>query len=84
MEWISVKDRLPEAKHGERFAESDMVLVYGAYTGDYCYGLGVCCYDRENVALTNEVVWAGDLDGMWDFVVTHWMPLPEPPKEGQR
>lgn len=57
MEWISVKDRLPE--------EDTWVLVYsrqGRYTNlkvDYIHG------------------------GKWfhSFYVTHWMPLPEPPKE---
>lgn len=59
-EWISVKDRLPEAE--------ERVLVYSYEDGiNFGYFLGYedgffidCVYPNES---------------------THWMPLPEPPKE---
>lgn len=66
-EWISVKDRLPEMLHA--------ALVYcPKYNNVFCADI------RE--------------DGHWyDFIqgnggqivdeVTHWMPLPEPPKEAR-
>lgn len=87
-QWISVKDRLPEN-------EEDDVLIYcretehyglhkekrkayhaiykGAYDGDrwytnWCHG---CKYIE-------------DVNAEWldeEITVTHWMPLPEPPKE---
>lgn len=86
MEWISVKDKLPEeeqdvliftktveiyGKHKER--KKTYYNVYcGYYDGDewltsYCYG---CEYiERMNEKYKNEKI-----------VVTHWMPLPEPPE----
>lgn len=66
--WISVKEKVPElGLH---------VLTYGIYTKDLI------------------VAWLDDCDeflGMYDWVnehqsldqVTHWMPLPEPPKEDE-
>lgn len=60
MEWISVKERLPE--HNER------VLVY-----------------RPNMAESD----IGPISIQWGWAcrrkcsdTSHWMPLPEPPKEG--
>ncbi len=59
MDWISVKDRLPE--------EEVYILLYDDYckeiiTGELCNG-NFCSYDYIMPR------------------VTHWMPLPEPPKE---
>ena len=74
--WISVNDRLPE-QHEEdpedpqdpdaRYTVSDPVLVYD---GKHITA-GVFC----------EGIW--DLDATYTDpgTVTHWMPLPEPPKE---
>ncbi len=72
-EWISVKERLPEV--------GNMVLIF--YDGqpviamfrksEHCSGWfeGYChmCEDSETYYLDD---------------VTHWMPLPEPPKEVRR
>ena len=70
MEWISVKDRLPE-------------------TGIYV--LASCTMKvRDKIDYRNAVVMAftcdeGFVDTELDEVITegttHWMPLPEPPKE---
>lgn len=69
--WISVEERLPEI--------SDIVLVIA--NGK----------PRENITLHNaflmasywgEEGWIADGFEGWDALqVTHWMPLPEPPKE---
>ncbi len=60
MEWISVKDRLPEI--GE-----PVIIYYGRFVAEAMRNdngvFVVSCSDEE----------AED--------VTHWMPLPEPPKE---
>lgn len=66
-EWISVKDRLPEAD-GDYLVylvannmpknKSIITLYYTNLSKRFVY------YDNDNL-----------------FTVTHWMPLPEPPKE---
>ncbi len=69
-EWISVKDRLPEE--------------YGLYL--ICTNGKVECAYRENLIFftCNNYIWNCDLTGglcvIPDEEVTHWMPLPEPPK----
>ncbi len=61
MEWISVKDRLPE--------EGQKVLTYlGEFDGCRTNYLILCPYP----------IWACLLE---TEEVTHWMLLPEPPKE---
>lgn len=60
MEWISVKDRLPDA--------DDVVLAVAANTGD----MGIAQHCGNGIFL--------DYGDVWEEV-THWMPLPELPKE---
>lgn len=64
-EWISVKDRLPYAEYGE----SDDVLTVDEHgIVDVLYFDGGCwCYPT------------GEVRYKWSKI-THWMPLPEPPK----
>ena len=73
--WISVEERLPDAKTA--------VLVYGQR---YVFnGKQIETFPMEHVAYTR-----GKDEGWfsWDssdgISVTHWMPLPEPPKEEER
>lgn len=66
-EWISVKNRLPDIPKND-FA-SDYVLVHDEKAGDwvaYYDANGGWCEARECIPFKN---------------VTHWMPLPKPPKE---
>ena len=61
MNWISVKDQLPEPK--------TLVLSISL---------------REKVPLLtwfNGVCWTYKHSVIKDGYITHWMPLPEPPKE---
>lgn len=72
--WIPVTERLPLAREVQwddlRYMESDLVLGFG---GD---GIAVVKHTRE--LGTDRWLWI-DIDGnAWP--VTHWMPLPEPPK----
>lgn len=65
MEWISVKDRLPN--------EMDDCLVW--YKSKFTYDhIRTACYLGNNFFSTSGI-------SHLDFTVTHWMPLPEPPKE---
>lgn len=69
-EWISVKDRLPEEIDGE----SKAVLVIVKFV-DF---RGNVWSENYNIAWTE--------NGEWDCIgrmgiVTHWMPLPEPPEK---
>ena len=87
MEWISVKDRLPEGGgdfYGDdnSLEESAYVLTYGCYRNCYGYGIGTYIRDHHNI---HDSGWNGCLvaeEVELDYCdVTHWMPLPEPPKE---
>lgn len=65
MQWINVKDRLPEYQAycgSERFAHV-IVSVNG------CVGQGMFCNGR----------W--EFLGLKNVAVSHWTPLPEPPSE---
>ena len=71
--WISVEERLPEEikRDDAEVSSSDLVIV-------------AVCDDMDNIFVADDIVCAGE----WVnypaplFEVTHWMPLPEPPKEG--
>jgi hypothetical protein len=71
-EWISVKDQMPHVDPGD-FERSDEVLI---------------CTDGGVIAIATlehgqgEAFWSSDnLNGPTDLnEVTHWMPMPEPPK----
>ncbi len=75
-DWISVKDRLPE-RVGLEDDETEYVLVcesFEYYGGGGKY-VSICGYEKYG--------WSE-----WDNFgnvraerITHWMPLPEPPKE---
>ena len=69
-EWISVKDRLPEMEAN--------VLMYFAPDKNMAAGF-MCDVDEDRT------MWCAYTDGGFytdcDFEPTHWMPLPEPPKE---
>ena len=66
-EWISVKDRLPEDSNDE-FA--DAVLVTDGFVQHMAYFVG----GEWRFAESGEIK-----EPMW-YRITHWMPLPEPPK----
>lgn len=83
-DWISVKDRLLE-EHDSMF-----MRFYG--TEKWREGMFRKVSDEVNVTLesvdgSKRVTHCKTHDGKWDIssifreTVTHWMPLPEPPKE---
>ena len=64
--WISVEDRLPP--YGER-----VLVINEAYGAEHRY-------TKYNIGVT---VRSPHLDfTFWGHKVTHWQPLPKPPKEG--
>lgn len=71
MEWISVKDRLPELKNKyEGYEESDDVLVFGLDMK--------CSIGRYGICDEKIPFWTRD-DGGLDGII-YWMPLPVPPE----
>lgn len=69
--WIPVEERLPE--YGVRVLATDM------YEEDDCTGI----WTREEYPDDPDGCCWIDERGWWHAIddVTHWMPLPEPPKE---
>jgi len=82
MKWISVKDKLPD-KEG----------LYLCFDGDDNYYLGdyMLCgeyYQMDDEGnnrkiLENNIFMTGDDSGDYKIEVTHWMELPEPPKDNR-
>ena len=70
MEWISVKERLPEEEMG--------CLVAYAWNGKY-HARDVTTYFKASN--TGKLHWAIEFGSGQSIKVTHWMPLPDPPKE---
>jgi hypothetical protein len=70
--WISVEERLPEP-----YKKVLTIRKGFSEAGRYIYSL-----DSTTLWIDNTLVWNGDLK-TWKNAVTHWMPLPEPPKEEQ-
>ena len=66
-EWISVKDRLPEDSN-DGFA--DAVIVTDGFVQHMAYFIG----GEWRFAESGEIK-----EPMW-YRITHWMPLPNPPK----
>ena len=66
MSWINVKERLPE--------DHEEVLVY--IPGESCIDIAV-----HRTLLKGYAYWSCSDDAYDNDEVTHWMPVPEPPKE---
>lgn len=78
--WISVKDRLPEI--------DERVLVFGVGKYDCFIGTTQIAIthmsDRNliNCHIKTQPYWIAPWQYfLTDYEITHWMPLPEPPKE---
>lgn len=74
-EWISVKDKLPDNK------EYDWVLAQVVEDNGFMHIPTVMEYRQSKDDWFEETYgWISEHNGA--FTVTHWMPLPEPPKGG--
>ena len=72
-EWISVDDRLPDNK------EHDWVLAQVVEDNGYMHIPKVMEYRQlRNDWFEETYGWLSEHNGL--FYVTHWMPLPKPPK----
>lgn len=75
-QWISAKDRMPEAAETvnkdsqDEFSLSNSVLAFGNN------GFAIAMVERDE----NHEIFV-DMDGNYISEVTHWMPLPDPPEE---
>ena len=82
-EWISVKDRLPERMRIiSEITNQRVVLPYSerVFAWTNVGGMTVQYYhDREQWFVSPPILKNILCDG--SIVVTHWMPLPEPPGE---
>lgn len=73
MEWVSVEDRLPELPKGEWALK--MIIA-----ADESGHVSPMFYERAIVRGKTVYRWKFYWDRIADTKVTHWMPLPEPPK----
>ena len=72
-EWISVKERLPDNK------EHDWVLAQVVEDNGFMHIPRVMEYRQaKNDWFEETYGWLSEHNGL--FTVTHWMPLPNPPK----
>ena len=70
-EWISVDDRLPDLiPHSAGIAYSETVIVLTSGR-------------KETLAVWDGITWITQFDccELWGEKITHWMPIPHPPKE---
>lgn len=79
-QWISVKDRLPEFVDISDFekSSSDVLILIDEkhlYIGSYIWD----SYSQETEFCMRDL--DGGYEGVGDMNVTHWMPLPNVPKE---
>lgn len=84
--WISVKDRLPAETHSIFWPLKDTVKWNKAMWKEQSDKVIVAIRFKDGTRVvrtgeTHDGEWRTDLSKFLDPVVTHWMPMPEPPKE---
>ena len=78
-EWISVKDRLPEFIENKFVSENVLGVVDGKI-GVYCRFIDEGWYWTKVHNIGWEDLRESETEANDEYEVTHWMPLPEPPK----
>lgn len=76
--WISVENKTPEM-----FYRFDLRLDLHYYVSEIVLvtdgeNYGVARYTKDEI--DDDPIW--DIASIYEMTPTHWMPLPEPPKEG--
>ena len=79
-EWISVKDRFPEDVYGKE--RDKIVVLVLTKSGNVSQCTRCADYDCTTDATLSQVKWTKNGQFYWSKgkKVTHWMPLPQPPK----
>lgn len=82
MDWIKIDDRLPK--------ERELVIIYAPLSIEGYIEI-MNSENHEKIMENNDVTWAYFAGGLFvniglngeicRFNVTHWMPMPDPPKE---
>lgn len=72
MEWISVKNRLPRVG-------KNVLIAWKNYSGENFIDIGEC-YKSSDKQWHFVYCDVDGTTGLDESQVTHWMPLPEPPK----
>jgi hypothetical protein len=84
VEWISVKNRLPE-KEGQYLCASYYKTTDSWHTNLYWFSKDLYKFNDLDFSDKKGVSGFWDSDSEWGCChhenVTHWMPLPEPPKK---
>lgn len=73
MEWISIKDRLP-------LKNTSVICALKIDGEKFSWELDYCCesFGQDGFWLNEN---GGEYESDYTEYVTHWMPLPDPPKE---
>lgn len=71
MAWIKCNEKLPDAKYGE---SNNVLAVCGAGVIHMLYFDGACWH------YPNGNLYRVEPENRTEQRITHWMPLPEPPK----
>jgi len=74
MEWISVKDRLPEHK------QDVLLYAFEAIENVYYTVVGYPDFDCNKWEIDGYLDTVSNYSIEGDERITHWMPLPKPPK----
>lgn len=71
MNWIKVSERLPEDGANVCFYNEDRDSIFGGY------------FQKEGTAIVPNNSFRENLDDWWfdEEKITHWMPLPDLPKD---
>lgn len=74
MSWIKTSDRLPEKTGNVSYEQIPCLVVYKGYVEILLWNCQDLCWDGND----------GDDYECDPLDVTHWMPLPEPPKKEEQ